>query len=341
MKKNISLPRNIIVGRNVLDDISSMVLDYKSMLVVTGPITSKIAGNKIADMLGCEKIFVEKSDEKEVEKIKKYVKSNKIDLLVAVGGGKNIDVTKLAAYKTNINYISVPTNCSNDGIASPIASLNSGSQKNSVKAIPPIGVIADLEIISKAPYKFIAAGVGDTIAKYSAIRDWRLGHIIKGEYFGDYSSALSLMVAEVVMNSINNIKEKNTTGISVLIEALVSSGAAMGITGSSRPASGSEHKFSHALDLIKDDNGCLHGQQCGVGTIVMSYLQGGDWRRIKNSLERVGCPIDAKGLGVDRDLVLEAMLKAKTIKPERYTIIEHVKVDKEIALNALEATEII
>lgn len=341
VKKNINLPRNIVVGRNILEDITKMTSDYKKKLVITGPITLKIAGNRVAKLLDCETLLVKKSNKEEVEKIKKYVKSNNIDLLVAVGGGKNIDVAKLAAYQTNIDHITVPTNCSNDGIASPIASLDNGYSKESIKAIPPMGVIADFDIIAESPYKFITAGIGDTIAKYSAVRDWKLSHIIKNEYYGDYASALSLMVAEVVTNSIKEIKEKNDIGIGILIEALISSGAAMGITGSSRPASGSEHKFSHALDMIKGTNGSLHGQQCGIGTIVMSYLQGEDWKKIKYALEAARCPTCIKELKLDRDVALEAMLKAREIRPQRYTIIEHVKLDRDIALNALETTEII
>lgn len=343
MAKFIRLPRNIVVGKNVLGSVSSFISEDQSVVVVTGPKTCDIAGNKIASILDCETFIVEQSDEKEAEKLKEYLKDNAIEVPIAVGGGKVIDVTKVAAFQTGREYISIPTNCSNDGLASPIASLEKMGRRESIKAIPPAGIVADLEIIANAPYRFIAAGVGDTVAKYSAVRDWKLGSIVNGEYYGDYSSALSLMVADVVINSAHEIKTRSDIGMDVLVEALISSGAAMGITGSSRPASGSEHKFSHALDKLNgtSENHALHGEQCGVGTIVMTYLQGEDWRRIKNALESADCPTTAKSLRIDEDMAIEAMLKAREVRPERYTILEQIKLDKESARNALHATEVI
>jgi glycerol-1-phosphate dehydrogenase [NAD(P)+] len=345
--KHIRLPRNVIVGRNVLPNVREVAKNYSDVLTVTGPKTAMVAGYRVSEALESEVAIVEKSDEKEVYKLRDRIKIDGNNLAVAVGGGKVMDVTKLAAMEAGIDYVTVPTNCSNDGLASPVASLEfytngyAKSGTTSVMADPPVAVIADIDIISKSPYKFVAAGVGETIAKYSAVRDWKLGQTVKGEYYGDYSSALSLMVADVVMNSTSEIKKRTEYGMSVLIEALVSSGAAMGITGSSRPASGSEHKFSHAIDRITSKKGALHGEQCGVGTILMSYLQGEDWQKVRNALRTAECPTTMKELGLDRDVGLEAMLKAREIRPERYTIIEHLKINRDMALKALEATEVI
>jgi glycerol-1-phosphate dehydrogenase [NAD(P)+] len=94
----------------------------------------------------------------------------------------------------------------------------------------------------------------------------------------------------------------------------------MSIAGSSRPASGSEHKFSHALDAMAPKP-ALHGEQCGVGTIMMAYLHGGDWQRIRQALQSIGAPVDARGLGVEDRCIIQALLHAKDIRPERYTIL--------------------
>jgi len=94
----------------------------------------------------------------------------------------------------------------------------------------------------------------------------------------------------------------------------------MSIAGSSRPASGSEHMFSHALDIVAEKP-ALHGEQCGVGTIMMMSLHGGDWKRIREVLKCIGAPVTAEELGVDRDEIIEALLMAHRIRPERYTIL--------------------
>jgi len=106
----------------------------------------------------------------------------------------------------------------------------------------------------------------------------------------------------------------------MVIKALVSSGVAMSIAGSSRPASGSEHMFSHALNMVAP-RPALHGEQCGVGAIMMMYLHGGDWKKIKDGLEMIGAPTTADELDIEDKYILEALVLAHTIRPDRYTIL--------------------
>ena len=94
----------------------------------------------------------------------------------------------------------------------------------------------------------------------------------------------------------------------------------MSIAGSSRPASGAEHKFSHALDQIADTP-ALHGAQCGIGTIMMMYLHGGDWEQVRKALKAVGAPTTAQQLNIPDEQIIQALVKAHEIKPERYTIL--------------------
>jgi glycerol-1-phosphate dehydrogenase [NAD(P)+] len=95
----------------------------------------------------------------------------------------------------------------------------------------------------------------------------------------------------------------------------------MSIAGSSRPASGGEHKFSHALDKLAPGK-ALHGESCGIGTIISMYLHGGDWKGIRSSLRSIGAPVTPAELGIDDTTVVEALLMAKTIRPERFTIFD-------------------
>ena len=94
----------------------------------------------------------------------------------------------------------------------------------------------------------------------------------------------------------------------------------MSIAGSSRPTSGSEHLFSHALDRIAPGM-ALHGEQCGVGTIMMMYLHGGNWKQIRDALSEIGAPVTAAQLNLSREDVISALTVAHTIRPERYTIL--------------------
>jgi glycerol-1-phosphate dehydrogenase [NAD(P)+] len=200
------------------------------------------------------------------------------------------------------------------------ASIRFKEGTQSIEAQTPLAIIADTRIIAQAPHRLLAAGCGDIISNYTAVKDWELARKLRGEEFSEYAAALSLMSTEIILNAATQIKPNLEDSVRLVVKALVSSSVAMSIAGSSRPASGSEHKFSHALD-VKAPKPALHGEQCGVGTIMMAYLHGGDWQRIRQSLHSIGAPVDAQGLGIEDQYIVEALLHAKNVRPERYTIL--------------------
>ena len=120
---------------------------------------------------------------------------------------------------------------------------------------------------------------------------------------------------------IEKVASGKEEGVRLVVKALISSGVAMSIAGTSRPASGGEHKFSHWLDS-NYDNPALHGEQCGLGSIATMYLHGGDWKRIRNTLRVVNAPINSRELGIDDGIILEALIKSKEIRPQRITILD-------------------
>ena len=203
-----------------------------------------------------------------------------------------------------------------------------------------MAIIADTDIIIKSAHRLTASGCGDVIAKVTAVRDWRLAHRVKGEYYGAYAASLALMSAKLVMENADLMKPDDEEGLRVLLEALISCGVAMAIAGSSRPGSGAEHMFSHALDSITPKSG-LHGEKCGLGTIMMAYQYGLDWKRIRDKLKQVGAPTTAEELGIEPADIVEALIKAREVRPERYTILQEMPLDKDSALAIAEATEVI
>lgn len=239
-----------------------------------------------------------------------------------------------------IPFISFPTTASHDGIASANASIKGLNVKTSIKAKPPIAVIADIDVIKTAPKRYLAAGVGDIVSNITAVRDWKLAHKLKGEYFSEYAASLSLMSAKMVIRDAEIIRLGQDEGIRKVVKALISSGVAMSIAGSSRPASGAEHLFSHALDMLLDKP-ALHGEQTGIGTIIMAYLHGINWKKIRDTLKIVGAPTTAYELGIDPEIIIEALTIAHTIRPERYTILGKEGITREAAEKAAKITGVI
>jgi len=343
----IDLPRIVLLGESVLDQLSPVCdeLDIGKALIVTGETTYKVAGGRAEEILrsegvdaGC--ISVRDATLDTVDAVNHKALEDDVDAVIGVGGGRNIDVAKLSAYKTGKLFISVPTVASHDGIASSLASVKGMGKPYTAKAASPIAVVIDSKIIAESPYRFTASGCGDIISKATEVRDWRLAHEENGDYYGNYAASLSLMSSEHVMKSADLIRKRTQEGIRTLLEALVSCGVAMSIAGSSRPTSGSAHLFSHALDMIAEKP-ALHGEQCGVGMIMMAKLHGLDWSEYRESLSTIGAPTTADELGIERDTVIEALTLARTIRPERYTLLNKIKLDRESARELAESTGVI
>jgi len=344
----MQLPREVIVGEGTLDSVTEVFerLGFsESALVVTGHKTMEVAGKTVIQMLEdrgvkVDSIIVDSSALQEVQMVEAKIREEKPQVVFGIGGGTKIDVAKVSSAYENVPFISVPTTASHDGIASPVASLKGFRKPYSVMAQAPLAIIADTEIIMKAPKRFSISGCGDVVAKLTAVRDWELAHKVRNEYYGEYAASLALMSAQLIMENAELIKENEEEGLRVLLEALISCGVAMSIAGSSRPCSGSEHLFSHALDLTASKH-ALHGEQCGVGTIMMAFLHGINWKNVKKTLETLEAPTTASDLGITVEELVRALVEAKKIRPERYTILNEVNMDAHFAEKLAKNTGVI
>jgi glycerol-1-phosphate dehydrogenase [NAD(P)+] len=275
----------------------------------------------------------------EVDRVKLLARETKAGFMIGAGGGRSIDIAKLASLEVCAPFLSVPTAASHDGICSSQASLTINGETASIKAQSPLAIVADSKIISQAPAKLLSAGCGDIISNYTAILDWQLAHRLRNEEYSEYASALSGMTARMIVELAGDIRPGLEESARIVIKALISSGVAMSIAGSSRPASGSEHKFAHAMNKIAPGR-ALHGELCGLGTIMMMYLHGGDWKMIKEALALVGAPTTAAEANLDADSVISALINAREIRPERYTILDS-GLNEMAATRAAEETGII
>jgi glycerol-1-phosphate dehydrogenase [NAD(P)+] len=325
----IRLPRNVVVGNGVLARAGEAIAETHlsgQPLVVTSPTPREVAGRQVIEQLrergpDPEVVVVEEASFDSVERVLARVDAVEADYLVGVGGGKAIDITKMAASERSLGFVSVPTAASHDGIVSSRGSVAEGDTRHSVAASPPLAVVADTSVLADAPWRLTTAGCADIISNYTAVRDWQLAHRLQGAPYSEYAGALSEMTAELLVERSGDIRQGLEESAWVVIKALVSSGVAMSIADSSRPASGAEHLFSHRLDRLAP-GAALHGHQVGVGTIVVSYLQdgGGRWPEIRRALDDIGAPTTAEELGIDEDTVVHALVTANKVR-DRYTIL--------------------
>jgi len=344
----MQLPRKVIIGNKILNNtleyIKETTLKNEKIVFITGEnvkrkINQQIEDNFIKKQIEYQWVLAGDASFQSVEDIEKEIKNEKIEIIVGIGGGRCIDIGKMTANNLKKPFVSIPTSASHDGISSPFVSLRGGKKPYSIKVETPIGIVADLEIISNAPYRLIASGCGDLIAKITAIKDWELARDDVNEYFGEYAANLSYISAKMILDISNNITEYKKIDKKItrtIVEGLISSGVAAGIAGSSRPCSGSEHLFSHALEYITSSKCGLHGERVGIGTIIMAKLHNLDWKDIKRSLEIIGAPTTAKEIKADKDELIDAFFLAGKIRPERYTILNKVKLDRNQIKNVIE-----
>lgn len=284
-KMHSTVLKEIDISAGALENIPHLVQknSYTKVFLVADTNTYKAAGERVYSLL--EKaaistmtfIFDDKElipDENAIGKILMALDRD-TDLIITVGSGTLNDIGKFVSFKLAIDYFIVATAPSMDGFASNVSAMITNRLKTTYETHVPKAIIGDLDILKEAPMKMIAAGVGDILGKYVCLLDWKIAHLIQGEYHCEYIENMMRQAIEAVMAGAKNIKKRDPKAIQSIMEGLVLSGIAMSFAGNSRPASGSEHHLSHYWEmmfLFQDRAPVLHGTKVGIGTIVAIKL---------------------------------------------------------------------
>lgn len=204
------------------------------------------------------------------------------DLILAVGSGTIHDLSRYVAYHHGIPFVSVPTAASVDGFVSTVAAMTWDGMKKTMEAEAPLLVLADTEIFSKAPYRLTASGVSDLLGKYTAVADWKISHIVTGEYLCERVCELEMEAVDKIYHCIDDLREGKKEAYEELMYALLLSGLAMQMVGNSRPASGAEHHMSHLweMEVINDFIDAYHGEKVSVGLLLVAER----YEKIKNAI---------------------------------------------------------
>ncbi len=241
---------------------------------------------------------------------------NHVEAIIGLGGGKALDMAKYLAFLARRPYYAVPTSLSNDGFCSPQASLTLSGKRRSLAATLPQGVVIDVSVCLAAPRLLWLSGVGDLVSKLTAVFDWKLAFHNRGEPVNDLAALLS----DATVRQFLALPRFDAQGMALLGTALMLNGIAMEICGSSRPASGSEHLVSHALDAISA-RPRLHGLQVGMATYLMSRLQGQQAEVVAQLFQETGFWDAIRDDPFSREEWLEAVRLAPTIKEDFFSVL--------------------
>lgn len=284
-RTHFSSVKRIDIGADAVKRLPQHILElgYRKVFIVADRNTWKAAGESAASELENTRILFEKIILDQDEVIPDETVIGEIltafpmdtDLVLAVGSGTINDLCKFISHRMRTDYIIFASAPSMDGFVSIGAALMLRHVKTTVDCHGPVAVIGDTAVLAAAPMKLIAAGMGDTLGKYTCLLDWKLSHIINGEY---YCPEIVHLVEEA-LKTVNEQREKvlvrDPAAIKSLTEALVLTGIAMSFIGNSRPASGCEHHLSHYWEMksiMEGKTPALHGAQVGVGAILAIRL---------------------------------------------------------------------
>lgn len=330
MFNNYSLPLFYKIDTNIKEFLIESIdkLKVKKIIFLTDEIVYELYAKEYTNIL--EKIhnikleFIKDNSISYSMNLAEKIIEEEIELIIGMGGGKVLDTCKYVSYISKISFISLPTTVANDGIASPISVLKDKQGfTRSLGAKVPSGILIDLNIIEKAPIKFLKAGIGDILSNYTALFDWKIS--------GDNVNDFAYLISKTAFNSIFYFKNKdlkNKDFLKKVCEAIILSGISMEIAGTSRPCSGAEHLFSHYIDKYYSKNN-LHGLQVALGAIVDCYFQKRNYIELIKFLKDLEIDVSPKKLNISFEEFLDSWNNCKKMRKNRKTILDFIEIPEE------------
>lgn len=277
--------KKVVSESGAVEKISDFVKSFNSAkpFILADVNTYKAAGERVSQLLKKDGISFSKyvfgsatvkPDENSVGSVMMHY-DNDCDLIVAIGSGVINDIGKILSRLTKNPYIIVATAPSMDGYASAASSMDVDGLKISLSSRCPDVIIGDIDILKNAPIRMIQSGLGDMLAKYISICEWRIAHLLVGEYYCEYVADLVRAALKRCIDNAEGVLKREPEAVKAVFDGLIMGGMAMEYAGLSRPASGVEHYISHIWDMrglafgTKTD---FHGIQCAIGTLVAARI---------------------------------------------------------------------
>ena len=270
---------DILIGKGVISKLPEFIKKYRSKkpFLLADCNTFSVAGKLVSNALEADNvpfskyIFTNEQLEPNEEAVGSAVMhfDTSCDLIIGIGSGVINDIGKMLSVITGKKYIIVATAPSMDGYASATSSMNMDGLKVSLNTRTADVIIGDTDVLKNAPKHMLKSGIGDMLAKYISIAEWRIAHIITGEYYCEEVADLIRKAGAKCVDNAEGLLRRDEKAIEAVFEGLVIGGVAMAYAGVSRPASGVEHYFSHIWDMRGLEFGTqvdLHGIQCAMAT---------------------------------------------------------------------------
>lgn len=350
----------IEVSSGAIEKVADILSGYKRIMLVADENTYEVAGKRVEQILKAAgmlshtsvidspglptwenvgRVLIEAGIDAEVYDINAFSKNP--DYVLAVGSGAVNDICRMVSYRIGIEYGVVGTAPSMDGYASVVAPLICGKRKIVYTCSIARHIIIDLDVCAAAPYDMLLAGIGDMIGKYVAILDWELSRDLTGEYFCEKVADMVLEATAKCVASASELQKRELKTIESSVSGLILSGLCIAYTGTSRPASGTEHMVGQTWEIMDVEKGKvphLHGIEVGEATIAAIVMYKELYRRtedahLKALIEKyiphfdkileLQKTIKLPYTVTDKDKFIEGVLRGRTFR-ERYTLLQYL-----------------
>ncbi len=277
--------RSVVIGEHVLPQLPSLCSQYHRILLVADQNTYACCGESVAQLLGerCVGQLIYQSgnhflvpDRPAADRLQAEAERCSADFFVGIGSGVINDLCKYVSFQRSHAYLIVATAPSMDGYASSGAAMIFDGMKVTFPTHTPESILGDTEVLCHAPHDMILSGFGDIIGKYSALCDWELAALVRGEHFCRFLYDIVQNMTDRIAAQAEQIAAGQPQAIGELTEALVLSGITLSLLGSTRPGSGSEHHLSHFFEitgLIHNLPYLFHGTDVAYSTVVTASLR--------------------------------------------------------------------
>lgn len=334
------LPYHLIVEEGIFSRVNEVMedcvpnIEEKKVIIVTEKNLQDLFPAVLQEIQGdfknSEIYLVQDGYFDDAVALAKYICMNDIKVIIGFGGGRVLDLAKYAAFVSKTKFLCLPTTLSNDSLASPVAVLGTeGKARKTFRCTIPDSIIVDVDIIMGAPESQIRSGIGDTISKYTALNDWKIAHMKQKDHVDDFA----YMISKMAFNSIcfNEEKDlKSKSFIKILTQALVMGGLAMEIAGDSRPSSGSEHLFCHALEeYFSEEVNVPHGIAVAMGSYGACIFQKRNIGKITRMIKEYNIPVRPSAWNITEEIFVSAWQRASSTRADRYTILDEADLSNE------------
>ncbi len=333
---NVRTPYIIRIGRGIIKEAPSLSMESIRNLKVASILGSNSVWSEVesiseelsADKVEIRTFKVREASSSEISRITSKARGSQ--LIIGIGGGRNLDVAKVVAHELNAKLISIPTTTSTDAMATPFAILWENGKSKAVKGASPLILIADLDLIWKAPERLQYAGFGDYIAKITALPDLELAYMLgKEKNFSSIAVSIAYQFTYMLTESADGLPSKDLETWKLYVLLLALDGMLMSMCNTTRIAAGSEHLFAYALDKVSGKK-LLHGEAVGLGTALIAPLHGIDREYVLQSLEAASLPASFSDIGINEEEIVKSLTIAHKMR-DWYTILGDEGIGEEAA----------